>query len=197
MNEPQALITISLLISMLIISLIGFQNHQIIDQFKHYPYEEKRSRSFFRWFTCAFFHGNFLHLLFNAFVLWQFGFAIEKMFQVKWGFYEGMTLYLAVYILLAILSSIPTYIKHKDNYNYASIGASGVISGILFIYIVNYPMRILLIYGLIPMPAFLMGILYLYYSWWASKNSQDGIDHEAHFWGAAFGLIIGTLSVFL
>ena len=36
-----------------------------------------------------------------------------------------------------------------------------------------------------------MGILYLTYSWWASRKRQDGIDHEAHFWGAAFGLLIG------
>ncbi|HUN17894.1 MAG TPA: rhomboid family intramembrane serine protease, partial [Saprospiraceae bacterium] len=103
----------------------------------------------------------------------------------------GMIIYLAIYILLAILSSVPTYLKYKNTPSYSSIGASGVISGLLFIYILYFPMNILLIYGIIPMPAFLMGILYLTYSWWASRKRQDGIDHEAHFWGAAFGLLIG------
>ena len=40
MNEPYALINISLLISIGIISLMGFQNYSIIEQFKHYPFEE-------------------------------------------------------------------------------------------------------------------------------------------------------------
>ncbi len=193
MNEPYALINISLLISIGIISLMGFQNYSIIEQFKHYPFEENKSKSYYRWFTCTFLHGNYLHLFLNAFVLWQFGFTVEKLYQTKFGFFEGMAIFLGVYIALAILSSIPTFIKYKNNPNYSSIGASGVISGLLFIYILYYPMNILLIYGIIPMPAFLMGILYLGYSWWASKKQTDGIDHEAHFWGAAFGLLIGIL----
>jgi membrane associated rhomboid family serine protease len=193
MNDPQALISISLLISIVLISLMGFRNYDIIEQFKHFPYEEFRSRSFYRWFTCTFLHGDFFHLFLNAFVLWQFGFVVESICQVKFGFYEGMIIYFSIYILLAILSSVPTYLKYKNNPTYSSIGASGVISGLLFIYILYFPMNILLIYGIIPMPAFLMGILYLSYSWWASRKRQDGIDHEAHFWGAAFGLIIGFI----
>ena len=39
------------------------------------------------------------------------------------------------------------------------------------------------------MPAFLFAGLYLAYSFWASKNKRDNINHDAHFDGAIFGLL--------
>ncbi|MFN8330422.1 MAG: rhomboid family intramembrane serine protease [Saprospiraceae bacterium] len=70
------------------------------------------------------------------------------------------------------------------------MGASGAISGILFIYIRYFPWNTLLIYGIVPLPAIMMGVLYLIYSWWAARNSNDGVDHEAHYYGAITGFLL-------
>ncbi|MBK8484138.1 MAG: rhomboid family intramembrane serine protease [Saprospiraceae bacterium] len=81
MNELLPLMTYSLLISISLISIIGFNNTALFDQCKHYPYLENKQKSFYRWFTCGFLHANWLHLFFNAFVLWQFGSVIEKIYK--------------------------------------------------------------------------------------------------------------------
>jgi membrane associated rhomboid family serine protease len=39
--------------------------------------------------------------------------------------------YLALYIGALIVSNIPTYIKHRNDYDYRSLGASGAVSAVL------------------------------------------------------------------
>jgi len=92
--------------------------------------------------------------------------------------------------LFLVLGDLPTFGKDKDNFTYSSIGASGAVSGILFMFILFNPWRILELYFIIPIPAIILGILYLWYSSWASKNQQDMIDHEAHLYGALSGIML-------
>lgn len=193
MNEPMSLMTISLILSIGVISIWAFSNPGLIDQGKHYPYVEHRQRSYHRWFTCGFLHANWLHLFLNVFVLWQFGTVVERMYQLKFGQFYGSLAFLIVYLLILLGSNYPTYIKHKNNPSYASIGASGAISGVLFIYILYFPTRLLFLFGLVPLPGIVFGLLYLYYSWWASKNTSDIIDHDAHYYGAVLGVVFGLL----
>jgi membrane associated rhomboid family serine protease len=197
MNEQMPLMTISLILSISLISFAAFNNAQLFDKLKHYPFLEKLQKSYYRWFTNGFLHGDWFHLLLNLFVLWQFGSAIELLYKAKFGFLLGGIIFLLTYGLILVLSCIPTYLKHKDNPSYASVGASGAISGILFIYILYYPFRLLFLFGLIPLPGIAMAILYLIYSHWASKNSQDNIDHDAHYYGAIIGLSLGILIKYL
>ena len=41
----------------------------------------------------------------------------------------------------------------------------------------------------IPIPAFVFGILYLVYSAYMAKKGNDNIGHDAHFWGAVYGVV--------
>ncbi|MFZ1581027.1 MAG: rhomboid family intramembrane serine protease, partial [Saprospiraceae bacterium] len=82
----------------------------------------------------------------------------------------------------------------KDNAYFSSVGASGGVSGILFIYILLYPWNMLGLFAIIPVPAIVFGVLYLWYSTWASKNQNTNIDHDAHFYGAIAGLLIAIVS---
>lgn len=197
MNEQLPLMCISLIISIALISIMAFNNRSLYEQCKHYPYIEKLQGSYYRWFTCGFLHADWMHLLLNLFVLWQFGFAIESIYKAQFGFLIGGVIFLIVYILILVFSSAPTYFKHKNNPSYASIGASGAISGILFIYILYYPFRLLYLFGIIPLPGIAMAILYLVYSRWASKNAADHIDHDAHYYGAVIGLGLGLIIKYL
>ncbi|MCC6815941.1 MAG: rhomboid family intramembrane serine protease [Saprospiraceae bacterium] len=192
MIDSSHIISLSLLMIIGGISILGFSNYNIIEQCRHYPYEESRNKTYYRWITCGFVHGNLMHLLLNALVLWQFGFVIEDLLNAKFGSSYGKLLYLAIYLSILTLTCVPSYYKHKNNASYASIGASGAISGILFIYIYYFPFNTLLIY-FIPMPAIVMGVLYLGYSYWAARNTNDGVDHDAHFYGALFGIIFALL----
>jgi membrane associated rhomboid family serine protease len=68
------------------------------------------------------------------------------------------------------------------------LGASGFVSGIVFATICFYPFIRLSVLYIIPMPAWLFAVLYLWYSHWAAKKAQDNIGHDAHFWGALAGV---------
>jgi membrane associated rhomboid family serine protease len=41
----------------------------------------------------------------------------------------------------------------------------------------------------IGIPAPLFGILYLGYEFYMSRKAKDNIGHDAHFWGALFGVL--------
>jgi membrane associated rhomboid family serine protease len=133
----------------------------------------------------------------NLFVLMQFGIVVENICKEKAGIGPGSLIYLIAYLFILIASNIPTFLKNKENPYYASIGASGAISGILFIYIVFNPFRLLLLFGMFPLPGIAMGLLYLFYSRWASTHGKDHIDHDAHYYGALLGIIAGVLIKYL
>jgi membrane associated rhomboid family serine protease len=122
------------------------------------------------------------------FVLWNFGEIVERHFLLFFGPLKGAIYYVLVYLLVIVCASLPSYFDKKSNESYLAVGASGGVSGIVFIYILLYPWEMLYLYGIIPIPGIIAGVLYLWYSSYASKNVQDRIDHQAHFYGALFGL---------
>jgi membrane associated rhomboid family serine protease len=128
------------------------------------------------------------------FVFHEFGRTVEDNFIIHFGFLGGQALFLFTYLLIIIMGDIPTYFKHQDNRLFSSVGASGGVSGILFIYILLDPWAMLGLFAIIPVPAIIFGVLYLWYSTWASKNQNDNIDHEAHFYGAVSGILIAIVS---
>lgn len=95
-----------------------------------------------------------------------------------------------MYLLNIIAASLPTYFKHKDNPGFASVGASGAVSGLVFIFVVIAPWTSLsfLFIPILKIPAIVLGIGYLIYSSIAAKRSSSRIDHVAHFYGALFGV---------
>jgi len=85
---------------------------------------------------------------------------------------------------------LPTYIRNRDNYHYRSLGASGAVSAVVFAYMMFDPMRGMgLIFLPIYIPGFLFGILYLVISSWLEKRGGGNVNHSAHIWGAAFGIL--------
>jgi len=182
--------TLLLLIATVAVSLWAFQNPNIFQALKHSPIAEKRNGEYYRLVTSAFLHGDFIHLFLNMFVLYEFGRYVEEYFiwQISPGF--GKLIFLIVYLLMGIVGDLPTFLKHGENPYFSSVGASGAVSGIVFMYIILNPWAMLGLFAVIPIPAILFGVLYLWYSSWAGKNSHDMIDHDAHFYGAVAGVCI-------
>jgi membrane associated rhomboid family serine protease len=95
-----------------------------------------------------------------------------------------------LYIGGAALSTLPSYGKHKDDYSYTAVGASGAVSAVVFASIIFDPWSKLIIFPIpIGIPAILFGFLYLIYSWYMGKKNIDNVGHDAHFWGAVFGFV--------
>jgi membrane associated rhomboid family serine protease len=170
-------------------SLWAFNNHDVIYKFKHWPYAEARSGEYYRWLTGGFLHGDNMHLLFNMITLYFFGRVVEEWFGVLFPG-VGPFLYLFFYLIAIVAASLATYYKYRDVQSFASIGASGAVSAVLFASILLNPtMSLYLMFIPIPIPGFVYGIFYLWYSSREANRGGDGIDHVAHFYGAVFGFL--------
>ena len=89
-----------------------------------------------------------------------------------------------------IFGSLLTMAFHKNDYGYRAVGASGAVTGVLYSAILLQPDMMLGIFFIIPMPAYLFGILYLLYSIYGMRAKNDNIGHTAHFGGAVGGYLI-------
>lgn len=186
-------ITIIIAILTILISAQGFSSPTLFNKFKHWPYDEKRNHTYYRLFTSGFLHGDWGHLLVNMFVLWSFGGYIENIFKMNLGEIYGSVMYVVFYLVAIVAANIVPFIRNKDNYAYSAIGASGAISALLFSYILFDPMGTILLYAVIPIKAFIWGGIYLLYESWASRNANDNIGHDAHFYGAVFGILFSAI----
>ncbi len=176
-----------------IISYQALNNRQIIETLKHYPYAEARDKSYYRMLSGGFVHGSMMHLLINMYVLYTFGEYVENKFVANFCTLNGRMIYLVFYLAIIFLADIPSFLKHKNNPSYASVGASGATSGIIFVFIMINPWSMLGLMFIIPIPAIIFGVLYLIYSSWAANTKNDGIDHSAHFWGAIAGIVLALI----
>lgn len=150
------------------------------------PYLIARGQNLGTLISNGFLHANGMHLLFNMITFYFFAFQLERTI--------GSLDFLILYFASMLISDIPSIIQYRDNPEYASLGASGAISGIVFSMILFYPLSGFYIFPIpFELPAFVFGILYLIWSYFSAKNSDDVINHSAHFWGALAGIILTIL----
>ena len=98
-----------------------------------------------------------------------------------------------LYFGALLIAAIPALTKHKNNVNYRSLGASGAVSAILMAFIVAHPTHTLLLFFIIPIPAIFAGVLFFLYERHMQKNGGTGIAHDAHIYGAIFGLLFSIV----
>jgi len=186
-------LTLFIIILTAITSITAFSNREVFYRLKFHPSSMSNGKELYRFASHALLHADWMHLLINMFVLYSFGTLVESMFGIMFG-KKAMLFFGLLYVLGAICSSIPSFFKHRNNYAYSAVGASGAVSAILFASILIYPQgSISFMFLPIPIPAWLFGILYLVYSAYMSKKSVDNIGHDAHFWGAVFGIVFTAI----
>ncbi|CAM4054157.1 rhomboid family intramembrane serine protease [Flavobacterium antarcticum] len=134
-----------------------------------------------RMFSSAFLHADVTHLFFNMFTLYFFAPVVIA--------HLGELTFVLIYITSLIFGNLLTLYLHKNDLNYRAIGASGAVTGILYSAILLQPDMMLGIFFIIPMPAYLFGIIYLLYSIYGMRAKNDNIGHTAHFGGAIGGYV--------
>jgi len=172
-----------------IASYQAFNDHILRSKFIFRPASISERGEWSRFLTHGLIHADWMHLLFNMYVLYVFGRIVELVFAYHFGELVGRVLYLLMYVLGIIGSAVPSYFKHKDNYTYSALGASGAVSGVMFSLIFFAPWEIFELFFFLPIPAIIFGVLFLWYSNYMSRRNLDNIGHDAHFWGAVFGFM--------
>ncbi|EOR94867.1 Rhomboid family protein [Arcticibacter svalbardensis MN12-7] len=181
----QAPVAALIFILTIITSIYTFSNPEMYGKLMLHPYSVTRGSRVYSIITSGFIHADWGHLFFNMFSFYFFAFTLEGII--------GSMQFAVLYIVSLILSDLSTIMRHKDDFRYNSLGASGAISGIIFSYILFDPStKFYIMFIPIGIPAVIFGVLYLLYSAYASKQSS-GINHDAHFYGALSGLIITIL----
>lgn len=184
--------TILLIILTSAVSVYVFQNPRLFNKLQLSPFMVIYRRQWYRLLTHGFVHADWLHLIVNMIVLYSFGIVAESVFDELYEqdiISHPKLVYILMYISSIAISSIFTLIKEKDNISYASVGASGAVSTVVFLTIFFFPIQKIYFYAIIPMPGILFGIIYLIYSQYMSMRSNDNINHDAHFIGALYGLV--------
>ena len=183
-------LTIVIVAITVLVSWRAFNDRALMERMILWPPAVERRRQYDRLLTHGFIHADWMHLLFNMITLWSFGSAVERVFS-EWITPVGYVLFYLSAIVIAIL---PTYIGHRQDANYRSLGASREVSAVLFDFILFDPWSKLIIFPIpVPIPAFLCAILYIGYSIWMDRRGGDNVNHSAHLWGAAYGLLFTVL----
>ena len=185
------MITLIIIAATAIMSIAAFNNRDLFNRYLFDPYLVVHKKQQYRIITHAFLHGGWAHLLVNMFVLWQFGGVVEKSFGALFGGAMGSIFYILLYFGGIVFSALPTLKKESNNPYYRSIGASGAVSAVLFSYILIYPTSMLGFMIVIPIPAIIFGVLYIWYEKrMADQGMKDGVGHDAHYFGALYGVLV-------
>ncbi len=187
--------TIAIIVITTIVSVYAFNKPDLFYKLTLNPSLFFRKREYWRILTHGFIHADWVHLGVNMFVLFSFGLFNERYLKelAVHDYIRHPSLnFLFLYGGGILFSALPTLFRHRNNVSYNSVGASGAVSAVVFTSIFFQPKSLIYFY-FIPIPAFVFGILYLLYSQYMAKKSDQNINHEAHFAGALFGFFYPVL----
>jgi membrane associated rhomboid family serine protease len=184
-------ITTIIIVLTSIISFLAFNNSRLMNALIFWPPAVSMRNQYYRFVTCGFIHADIMHLAFNMITLYFFGKALELYYMGDLGLEHYY--YPVLYFTALIVANIPSYLKHRDDYNYRSLGASGAVCAVLFAFILLRPWAPIILF-VIKMPAIIYALLFLGYSIYMSRRGGDNVNHDAHLWGALFGILF-TIAV--
>ncbi|MCC8424663.1 rhomboid family intramembrane serine protease [Mucilaginibacter sp. UR6-11] len=179
----QAPVASIILVITVLTSVLTFSNEEWFGKLMLHPYSVYRGKNVYTVITSGLIHKDWMHLFFNMISYYCFAFTLEGVIG-HWQF--GL-----LYVASLILSDMPSVAKHKNDFWYNSLGASGAVSAVIFSYILYDPMASMYIIPFpFPIKAIIFGVLYLVYCNYAAKHSRDNINHDAHMFGALSGVAI-------
>jgi len=177
--------TIAIMAVNILVSLKGFNDNIFFDRYK-FGVGAIQAGQKERMLTSGFLHVDLSHLFFNMFTLYFFADVVIDWF--------GPGKFVILYFISLVAGSLLALYFHKSEPYYTAVGASGAVTGILYSAILLEPgMRLGIMFIPIPLPAYVLGILYLLYSIYGMKKRLGNIGHTAHFGGAIGGYVVTLL----
>lgn len=149
-----------------------------------------REKRFHTMVTSFFSHFDTMHFLGNMLVLFSFGSSTIPIL--------GSARFLAIYMGGGLVSSVGhltwPYIvprswpsSRSDNRFASGLGASGAINAIVMYNILSFPRSVIYLYGVVPIPAALLGLGFIAIDGYGLYKGEGAIGNAAHLGGAAFG----------
>lgn len=179
------LVTIAIIAANVIMSMKGFKDRAFFEKYKFNSGAVRRGEKI-RIFSSGFLHVDTSHLFLNMLTLYFFADVVISSL--------GSLSFLIIYMASLVLGNLFSYFFHKNDDLYSAVGASGAVSGIIYAGILLYPeMSLYLFFIPIPIPAYVFGIGYMFYSIYGMKKQIGNIGHDAHFGGAVGGYLLTLL----
>ena len=178
------MLTFVLIAVTVVVSWLAFERPALLERLILWPPAIDRKKQYDRLLTHGFIHADWTHLLFNMITLYFFGRLIERVI----GGLIGPLGFVLFYLSAIVIAILPTYVRHRHDPTYRSLGASGAVSAVLFAFILLQPWAIIGVFFL-PMPAILYAVAYVAYSIWMDRRGGDNINHSAHLSGALYGVL--------
>ncbi len=183
------MVTIIIIVVTALVSILCFYGRLNADAMVFNAYAVWHRKQWWRMLTYGLVHADWGHLFVNMLTLFCFGTVVESYFKAFFGDSAGIALYVVLYVSAIAVSSVWDLVKHRNDWTYNAVGASGAVSAVMFASILFDPKMQLYIFMLpIPIPGYFFAPLYLLYCWFMARRNKDNIGHSAHFWGAVYGL---------
>ncbi|MFM7206933.1 MAG: rhomboid family intramembrane serine protease [Planctomycetaceae bacterium] len=125
------------------------------------------------------------HVIFNMLTLWFFGREVEAVL----GRAEFVRFYIASIIFAGLGWVVVERFSHPMAVGAPLIGASGGVMAVLAAFIWYFPRQTILFYGVFPVPAWALGLLYIGSDIGGLGDHTSQVAHVAHLCGAVFGLL--------
>jgi membrane associated rhomboid family serine protease len=166
-----------------IVTYFGLRNETFSNKYSFRIDDIIRNKEYQRLLTSGFLHVSWTHLIFNMFTLYFFSYSLESTF--------GPVKFITIYLSSLVGGNLLTLFIHRNHPDYAAVGASGAISGIVFASIALFPGMQIGLLGLpFYLPGWVYGLFFVLYSIYGIQSQKDNIGHEAHLGGGLFGLIV-------
>lgn len=187
-------ITLTIILCTGILSVLAFNREELRENLLFWPFMAAREGQHYRFLTGGMVHADFMHLFFNMISLYSFGGVLEEVLLPALFDERGRMMFALLYMMSLVFSCLPDYFLHRRDPYYRALGASGAVSAVIYSAITIVPtMPIRFFFIPFDIPGWVFGFLYLALSYHLARRGSDNIGHNAHFWGAVFGIVF-TLS---
>ena len=97
--------------------------------------------------------------------------------------------FLRIYLTAIVLAGLAWVVFATAVGSPPLVGASGGVMALMILFVFHFPRRIFYIWGILPLPAWALGVMYVVFDLFGVANQGGQVAHVAHLAGAAFGFI--------
>ncbi|HUG70610.1 MAG TPA: rhomboid family intramembrane serine protease [Pirellulaceae bacterium] len=144
-------------VAIFILDMFIGREHWLMREMASGPQDLVKPWLWWRYLTSGFAHdpSDYQHILFNMLSLWFLGRTVESVYGSK----EILRVYLVTVVLGAVVQAVRQYAMVPEAEWERCLGASGAVVAVVMLFVFNFPKQTLLLFMVIPVPAWLVGVL--------------------------------------